>query len=74
MKEIDLTPKAEEDLEAIWDYSFRQFGVILADAYIGRIAAKGSVTPDIYLDIPSFIFYINTIDAISFYINRISKK
>ncbi|QFH87867.1 type II toxin-antitoxin system RelE/ParE family toxin (plasmid) [Enterobacter hormaechei] len=27
MKEIELTPKAEEDLEAIWDYSFRQFGV-----------------------------------------------
>ncbi len=39
MKEIELTPKAEEDLEAIWDYSFRQFGVVQADAYIGRIAA-----------------------------------
>lgn len=39
MKEIELTPKAEEDLEAIWDYSFRQFGVVLADEYIGRIAA-----------------------------------
>jgi hypothetical protein len=24
MKEIELTPKAEEDLEAIWDFSFRQ--------------------------------------------------
>ncbi|WP_256122538.1 type II toxin-antitoxin system RelE/ParE family toxin [Enterobacter pasteurii] len=39
MKEIELTPKAEEDLEGIWDYSFRQFGIIQADAYIGRIAA-----------------------------------
>ncbi|EFN4431380.1 TPA: type II toxin-antitoxin system RelE/ParE family toxin [Escherichia coli] len=39
MKEIELTPKAEEDLEAIWDYSFRQFGIVQADAYIGRIAA-----------------------------------
>lgn len=39
MKEIELTPKAEEDLEAIWDYSFKQFGVVQADAYIGRIAA-----------------------------------
>jgi len=39
MKEIELTPKAEEDLEAIWDYSFRQFGVVQADEYIGRIAA-----------------------------------
>ena len=28
MKEIELTPKAEEDLEAIWDYSFRQIGVV----------------------------------------------
>ncbi|EQA1583313.1 type II toxin-antitoxin system RelE/ParE family toxin [Enterobacter hormaechei] len=39
MKEIELTPKAEEDLEGIWDYSFRQFGVVQADTYIGRIAA-----------------------------------
>lgn len=39
MKEIELTPKAEEDLVAIWDYSYRQFGVIQADEYIGRIAA-----------------------------------
>ncbi|MDU4155220.1 MAG: type II toxin-antitoxin system RelE/ParE family toxin [Enterobacteriaceae bacterium] len=38
MKEIELTPKAEEDLEAIWEYSFRQFGVVQADEYIGRIA------------------------------------
>jgi toxin ParE1/3/4 len=26
MKGIELTPKAEEDLDSIWDYSFRQFG------------------------------------------------
>lgn len=39
IKEIELTPKAEQDLEAIWEYSFRQFGITLADAYIGRIAA-----------------------------------
>ncbi len=39
MKEIELTPKAEEDLEAIWNYSFRQFWVVQADAYIDRIAA-----------------------------------
>lgn len=39
MKEIELTPKAEEDLEAIWNYSFRQFGVVQADEYIDRIAA-----------------------------------
>ena len=39
MKEIELTPKAEVDLEGIWGYSFRQFGVVQADQYIGRIAA-----------------------------------
>lgn len=39
MKEIELTPKAEEDLESIWDFSFRKFGVVQADAYIGRISA-----------------------------------
>ncbi|ENL1650631.1 TPA: type II toxin-antitoxin system RelE/ParE family toxin [Raoultella ornithinolytica] len=32
VKEIELTPKAEEDLEAIWDFSFRQIGVVQADA------------------------------------------
>lgn len=37
MKEIELTPK--EDLESIRDYSFRQFGIIQTDEYIGRIAA-----------------------------------
>ena len=39
MKEIELTPKAEEDLVAIWEYSFRQFGVGQADEYVDRIAA-----------------------------------
>lgn len=39
MKGIELTPKAEEDLDIVWDYSFRQFGVAQADEYIGRIAA-----------------------------------
>lgn len=36
MKENELTPKAEEDPEAIWDFSFRQFGIVQADEYIGR--------------------------------------
>lgn len=39
MKESELTPRAEDDLAVIRDYSFRQFGVVRADAYIGRIAA-----------------------------------
>lgn len=33
MKEIKLTPKAEADLEAIWNYSYRP------DAYIDRLAS-----------------------------------
>ncbi|HHA1933916.1 TPA: type II toxin-antitoxin system RelE/ParE family toxin [Enterobacter ludwigii] len=43
MKEIELTPKAEEDLEAIWGYSFRQLGVIQADEYTGLNAAVFNV-------------------------------
>lgn len=43
MKGIELTPKAEEDLDTIWDYSFRQFGMAQADEYIGRIAAMFDV-------------------------------
>lgn len=39
MKEINLTPKAEEDLTAIWDYSYQHFGMDQADIYIGRISA-----------------------------------
>lgn len=39
MKEIKITPKAEADLEAIWNYSFRQFGLEKADAYIDRLAS-----------------------------------
>lgn len=43
MKEIELTPKAEEDLETIWDCSFRQFGILQADEYISRLAAVFNV-------------------------------
>ncbi|WP_459177263.1 type II toxin-antitoxin system RelE/ParE family toxin [Ewingella americana] len=38
MKEINLTPKATEDLEAIWSYSQEQFGLAKADEYISRIS------------------------------------
>ncbi|HGL4550115.1 type II toxin-antitoxin system RelE/ParE family toxin [Klebsiella aerogenes] len=43
MKEIELTPKAEEDLVAIWDYSYRQFGVVKADEYIERLSGVFNV-------------------------------
>lgn len=41
--EIELTPKAEEYPETIWDNSFRQFGVAQAVEYICRLAATFDV-------------------------------
>lgn len=38
MKTIELTPKAAEDLEGIWTYSYEQFGLIKADEYIDRFS------------------------------------
>lgn len=38
MIEIELTPKAVEDLESIWRYSYEQFGLTQADDYVGRIS------------------------------------
>ena len=38
MKTIELTPKALEDLEAIWLYSYERFGVLKADEYVGRFS------------------------------------
>jgi len=37
-KEINLTPRATEDLENLWFYSQEQFGLLKADEYIGRIS------------------------------------
>ncbi|MCG9529038.1 type II toxin-antitoxin system RelE/ParE family toxin [Providencia rettgeri] len=39
VKKISLTPKALEDLENIWFYSQRHFGMNKADEYINRISA-----------------------------------
>lgn len=39
MKTIELSPKAVEDLEAIWLYSYEHFGLMKADDYIERISA-----------------------------------
>lgn len=38
MKAIELTPKATEDLEEIWLYSYEQFGVVKADEYVGQFS------------------------------------
>ena len=39
MKEIELTPRAIEDLEAIWFYSYEQFGPATAEEYIEKTSA-----------------------------------
>lgn len=38
MREIELTPKANEDLENIWLYGFEMFGMEKADRYILHIS------------------------------------
>lgn len=38
MKEINLSPKANGDLEDIWSYSQEKFGVDKADEYISRFS------------------------------------
>lgn len=38
MKEINLTPKAIDDLENIWFYSHRPFGLAKADEYVARFS------------------------------------
>ena len=38
MKTIELTPKASEDLEYIWIYSFERYGEAKADSYIKRFS------------------------------------
>ncbi len=37
-KRIKLTPKAHEDMAAIWLYGFERFGVAQADSYIKRLS------------------------------------
>lgn len=38
MKEVELTPKAHEDLESIWLYGFNRFGINQADRYIQQFS------------------------------------
>ena len=38
MKAVKLTPKASQDLEDIWYYSYRQFGEEQADRYINQVS------------------------------------
>ena len=39
MAEYRLTPAAERDLESVWSYTTRQWGVEQADRYIDRLTA-----------------------------------
>ncbi|WP_202306525.1 type II toxin-antitoxin system RelE/ParE family toxin [Dryocola clanedunensis] len=38
MKTVELTPKAAEDMESIWLYSYDRYGETKADEYIDRIS------------------------------------
>ncbi len=38
MKAIELTPKATEDLESIWFYSYARYGEVKADEYVSYLS------------------------------------
>jgi len=40
MKAIELTDKANEDLESIWFYGYSQFGIARADEYIRQMSRR----------------------------------
>ncbi|MBK5145578.1 type II toxin-antitoxin system RelE/ParE family toxin [Budviciaceae bacterium BWR-B9] len=75
MKGIELTPKAEEDLVIIWEYSYLHFGIDKADEYIDRISVAfdilsahqvGTLRPELGEDIFALpieqhvVFFIST--------------
>lgn len=37
MRRIEFTPKAQRDVEEIWDYSFERFGFEKAEAYLREL-------------------------------------
>jgi toxin ParE1/3/4 len=37
VRRIEFTPKAERDVEEIWDYSFERFGFEKAEAYLREL-------------------------------------
>ncbi len=37
MRRIEFTPKAQRDIEEIWDYSFERFGFEKAEAYLREL-------------------------------------
>ncbi|EDC5555077.1 type II toxin-antitoxin system RelE/ParE family toxin, partial [Salmonella enterica] len=39
MRVVKLTPKAEDDLEAIWHYDWQHFGEAQADKYTDNLSA-----------------------------------
>lgn len=80
MREIELTPKANEDLENIWLYGFETFGMEKADCYILHISSTfghlaqhsaGRRREELGTDIRSFpcrqhvIFYQDNVQVIT---------
>ena len=47
MRRLEFTPRARRDIEEIWEYSFEQFGLDKAEAYLRDIQrAAMTVTED----------------------------
>ena len=80
MRTIELTPKATEDLESIWLYSFEHYGEVKADNYISRFSDIfsvltthniGTARPELGEDICSLpieqhvIFFLSTLTSIT---------
>lgn len=80
MREIELTPAANKDLEDIWLYGFEKFGMEKADLYIQQISAVfrhigqyavGRRREELGRDICSFpcrrhvIFYIESLRVVT---------
>ena len=53
MAEYRLTPAAERDLESIWKYTVRQWGVEQADRYIDFLTAAFAKLADSPMTAPS---------------------
>ncbi|EAA7440609.1 type II toxin-antitoxin system RelE/ParE family toxin [Salmonella enterica] len=51
MRVVKLTPKAEDDLEAIWHYDWQHFGEAQADKYTDNLSAIFQLQGDSHIGI-----------------------
>ncbi|EAM8425436.1 type II toxin-antitoxin system RelE/ParE family toxin, partial [Salmonella enterica] len=51
MRVVKLTPKAEDDLEAIWHYGRQHFGEAQADKYTDNLSAIFQLQGDSHIGI-----------------------